>query len=228
MKTILTNILRLAPIFISIPLIAGQATIAIKQSSKVDFGKYPANLKKEAFYAITNAGDDVLKIIKIRKTCGCSEAKVDKTELKPGETAKLKAVIKADSIYGPFSKNIYIESNDPKQRFLSITLSGHAVPIAKIKPKNKIYAGSLKVGQKWTQAFLVEPTQNNVEFDQPVVKGFPAHVTLTKQPNGKLRLVAEVLPQKTGALKCKISLPIKSPLNWKPLEIIIAGSVKGK
>lgn len=223
MKIILTKLLLFCSLF---AFSADQAKIIVVGPAKIDFGKYPANEKKEAFFILKNTGNSLLKIKKIRKTCGCSEAVVDKKELKPLETAKLKSSVLPNSISGAFSKNIYVESNDPKEHFLCLTLQGNSMPIAKIKPKDKIYAGTLKTGQKWTQDFLIEPTQKDVELIAPELLDKNFKASLVKRKDGKYDLKIEFHGDKQGAFKKKILLPVKKPLNWKPLEIIIAGNIK--
>jgi hypothetical protein len=139
---------------------------------------------------------------------------------------QLKASVLANSISGAFSKNIYVESNDPNEHFLCLTLQGNSVPIAKIKPKDKIYAGTLNAGQKWTQNILIEPTQNDVKLSlsEQIDKDFK--VLLSMRKDGKYDLNIEFQSEKKGAFKKKILLTVKKPENWKPLEIIIAGNVK--
>jgi hypothetical protein len=74
MKIILTKLL----VFYSLIAFSSEAPkIEVSNSAKIDFGRYPANEKKEAVFILKNAGDGLLNIKKIRKTCGCSEAVVD-------------------------------------------------------------------------------------------------------------------------------------------------------
>lgn len=139
----------------SIALAAAAPELTVDRAS-VDFGTYPANQTKAHVFLLKNTGDQPLKIINIRKTCGCSEANVDHNEISVGGTASLTAVIKAGSIAGPFSKNLFVENNDPKQRFLMLLLNGNSVPLVIVKPQDKIYAGTLAAGTEWRQEFLLE------------------------------------------------------------------------
>ena len=54
----------------SIALASGK--IAVVNHDAIDFGKYPAREKKVATYTVRNVGKDTLKILKVRKTCGCA------------------------------------------------------------------------------------------------------------------------------------------------------------
>ncbi len=165
MKILILNII----LFFIPEILISAPQIRVIGDKKIDLGKYPAKEKKEIIYIIKNSGDELLKIKNIRKTCGCAEATTEKTELKPNETTKLKAVILANSIYGSYSKNIYIESNDPKNKILELNVQGDAYPLFIVKPKDKIYAGRLKLGNTWEQSFLIE-TNEKIIFNSPEVK----------------------------------------------------------
>ena len=69
---------------------------------KVDFGRYPARERKEASCRIRNSGDELLKILKVRSTCGaCAEISCEPKELSPGDTAAFRAVILGNSTTTP-------------------------------------------------------------------------------------------------------------------------------
>jgi len=200
-------------------------TIAV-DNDRIDFGRYPANREQKHTFTITNKGDKLLKITKVRKTCGCSETILDKDELKPGESASLTASIKAESIAGPFSKSLFIENNDPKQNFLMLTLNGQAIPLAEVKPQNKLYVGTIPAGQPRKQEFIIAPLLPDTEFSPPEITG-AAEAKMEKQPDNKLKLIVTLnpTPQMTS-LNCRIKIPVKSPADWQPLEITIMAQVK--
>lgn len=207
---------------------ADNPEITVIGKSKIDFRTYPAKERKEAFFKIKNKGTGTLKIIKIRKTCGCAEAKMDKMELKPEEVGTLKAVVYKDSIYGSYSKNVYVQSNDPKQRFLTLNISGKAIPILKVKPKENIYAGILPAGKEWTQEFLLEATEDGVEIGEVVVSGnLPAKTEITKKSDMQFFLKVTITPDiKVPIFKIQIKVPVSKPEGWKGVEIQIMGKVQ--
>ena len=202
------------------------APVITVDKDRVDFGKYPANQAREHIFIITNTGDQPLKILKVRKTCGCSETRLDKEGLKPGETAKLTAVIKAESIAGPYSKSLFVENNDPKQSFLLLTLNGQATPLAEIKPQHKLYVGTIPAGKPKLQEFIIEPNIPEVAFAPPEITG-PAISQMEKRPDGKYKLSVTLNPTaEMTTLNVKIKIPVQSPANWQPLEITVMAQVK--
>lgn len=202
--------------------------VFIVEKSHVALGAYSAKERKEAFYKIKNTGGADLVIKKVRKVCGCAEAAMDKSLIKPGETGLLKVVILEDSIYGSFCKNVYVESNDPKKRFTTLKISGTAVPLLKIKPKKNIFAGTIPVGKTWTQEFLLTATQDDVQLAQPVTsKDVPVQVDVKQQDNRTFLITAKITPaKKPGRFKCIIKIPVENPAGWKAQEILIIGAAK--
>lgn len=108
--------------------------IAVIGKDTIDFGKYPAREKKVATYTVRNVGDDTLKILKVRKTCGCTSATAPKSELKPDEETQVEVVILPNAIFGLFSKNTFVESTDTDNRFLKLNTAGNAIPLVKVTP----------------------------------------------------------------------------------------------
>ena len=202
----------------------GHAGIDVDRAS-ADFGTYPANQNREHVFVLKNNGDQPLKIIDIRKTCGCSETRLERNELAPGTTTKLTAVIKAGSIAGPFSKNLFVESNDSKQRFLMLLLNGNSVPLITVKPQDKIYVGTLVAGQEWQQEFVLETNQDKVEFERLVVKGgLVATTEIVALASRKFKLTVKIkVPPATGNFNLQLVLPIKAPAGWPAAEIFISG-----
>ncbi|MCP4102632.1 MAG: hypothetical protein GY750_14605 [Lentisphaerae bacterium] len=57
-------------------------------------------------------------------------------EKSPRKATELQAKIRPNSISGHLTKAIFVETNTPKQRLLRLTLSGRAIPLLKVYPKN--------------------------------------------------------------------------------------------
>ena len=199
------------------------------ESDKVDFGSYEAKLKKEAVYTITNKGGSLLKIINIRKNCGCAEARADNVNLNPGESTKFKVIVLGDSIYGEYSKNAYVETNDPKQKLTTLTFTGNAIPILKVIPKSMVYAGVLQKGAEFNEKFQLEAEDDKIVFGEPVVDcAYPVKVNMKKETSKSYSLEVSIRPETPGILKCKVNIPVKSPEGWKAPEILILGDVGKK
>lgn len=191
---------------------------------KADFGEYPAKEKKETIFKISNTGDEPLKIKNIRNTCTCARTELSKTEIKKDETAELKVIVGGDAIYGPYSKNIYVETNNPAQRFLVFNISGNARPLIKVSPENTVYTGSLEKNKKWKEQFSLECTEDGISLNEPITEGTtPLKASLTRVGNKKYILSCEIIPQTIGEFKAAIKISIIKPEGWKPVLISITG-----
>ncbi len=202
--------------------------IAVKNNMIVDFGTFPANKKQSAAFEITNTGNKDLKITKIRKTCGCSATKLSKKVIPPGQSAILIADIKENSITGPFSKNIYVESNAKNFRFLRLTLSGKAVPLLQVFPKKFLYLGVLTPGKSNFYSFKFKATQADVKLKlMPSTANFSIQSSLKKINAQEFSLTVIATPKKINQLlNTKIIVDINSPDGWPPIEIKLMGKTK--
>jgi len=81
-------------------------------------------------FTVTNKGDDTLKIQKVGTSCGCTQAKIDKKILPPGDIAKLTVTFSPGShkIKGEVIRKISIRSNDPENPVRIITISAKVFP----------------------------------------------------------------------------------------------------
>jgi hypothetical protein len=213
------------PAFGGVALQAGNPVAAFEGKDTLDFGSFPANIRQCGIFKILNKGDAPLKIINIRKTCGCAAVKIDKQEIKPGDSAALTAETLPDSISGPFSKNLYVESNDPKQRFLQLNFTGRAIPLLTVYPKNFLYMGTLAAGKEYEYKFRIDAERDGVKLETgPVKANFKTDIKLARDSQRQFTLTVKAFPQqKNELLSIELELKVLEPSGWKPLPIKLQG-----
>ncbi len=97
-----------------------------------DFGEITPDELPNYIFRIKNIGDEVLIIKGTRVSCeSCIEPLISTKELNPGEEGELKITVNSLDMIGRFTKRIYVESNDPINPQVVITVSGF------IKEKNE-------------------------------------------------------------------------------------------
>lgn len=204
---------------------AASPMIALNGKKIADFGTFPANKKQSATFIIKNTGDKDLKITKIRKTCGCSATKLSRKIIPSGQSATLIADIKENSIAGPFSKNIYVESNAKNSRFLRLTLSGKAVPLLQVFPPKYLYMGTLTPGKSSSYSFKFKSSQTDVKLKlMPPKTNCPVQTSLKKLNDKEFSLTLIATPDKTNQfLSAKVIVNVVSPEGWQPIEIKLMG-----
>lgn len=85
-----------------------------------DFGKITEGKKVMHNFVVKNVGKDLLKINKVRASCGCTAVVPKKNELKEGESTTINVEFDSEGRLGKQKKSVYIYSNDPTNSKIKI------------------------------------------------------------------------------------------------------------
>lgn len=97
-----------------------------------DFGEITPDELPTHIFKFKNMGGEVLIIEEAKITCqSCTDAQISTKTIAPGDSAELKITVNSLDMIGRFTKRIYVESNDPVNPRVVITVSGF------IKEKNE-------------------------------------------------------------------------------------------
>ncbi len=83
---------------------------------------------------LSNSGDKVLKIEKVKGTCGCTAAKPAKEELAPGEETVVTISFTPVGLSGEVKKTVKVTTNDIERRVKLITFTANIHPILLFTP----------------------------------------------------------------------------------------------
>lgn len=89
-----------------------------------DFGSVAAGSKIKADFTVSNTGKEELTIKKVRSSCDCIEAVVEKNSLKKNEQAVITAIFDTTGLEGSQTKTVAIFTNDPRQPMKVMRISG--------------------------------------------------------------------------------------------------------
>ncbi len=78
-------------------------------------------------FKIFNKGDELLKIIEVKASCGCTAVSPEKNELNPNESTTIKVDFNSTGRSGLQSKTVYVTSNDPQNPQIRITFSANVI-----------------------------------------------------------------------------------------------------
>jgi hypothetical protein len=92
-----------------------------------DFGTVTRGEKVKNDFLVTNTGDDLLTIIDVKASCGCTAALPEKTELEPGESTKIKVEFNSTGRSGHQVKYITVTSNDKENPAVKFKFFGNVV-----------------------------------------------------------------------------------------------------
>jgi hypothetical protein len=182
-------------------------------------------------FAFRNTGNATLKIEKVRSSCGCTAAMPDKRELAPGEAATLKVTFRSGSMRDRVVKRVYVDSNDPAQARVNLTVTGEIKVEVEVNPRG-VYLGRLKIGETLERSVEIVPVDAEdfkilgVSADHPDVRvGKP--VPLGKDRPG-YRLSVRFGPvEEAGRISAKVTVRTNLE-HTKELTISVYGRVGEK
>ncbi len=100
-----------------------------------NFGVMGPNQKKSGEFKFKNVGDGMLKINKVKSTCGCTVPQLKKKIYAPGESGVIQVTFRSSSREAPVTKHLYIESNDSKKPKYELTIKAQVKVNISAKPK---------------------------------------------------------------------------------------------
>lgn len=101
-----------------------------------DFGEIGPDTKHTARFKFRNAGNASLKIARVKTCCGVVSRGVQSgQEYGSGETGMLELDYGAGSYPGSMRKNIYLQTNDPEQNTVTLTIKAKIVRRVDHKPE---------------------------------------------------------------------------------------------
>lgn len=130
--------------------LAGQVVAvprAVVDEPDFNFGPQHNNQSIDHTFVVRNEGDRTLEITNIRSSCGCTVGNITARSIEPGETSEITASYNLRGRQGRQRSTLTLETNDPNQRSLRLTMSGEAIRELQVRPQNVIF-GQLMAGQK--------------------------------------------------------------------------------
>lgn len=119
-------------------LMACQSVVAaprlVCDSPKYDFGRVIGQDEIVHEYILRNRGDEPVKISSIKNCCG-TQSSIVPMEIHPGSNAVCKTVFKTRNRYGPQDKQILIASNDRKNPYCELRMTGTLLKPVEVSPR---------------------------------------------------------------------------------------------
>lgn len=208
-----------------LPVVAGAETARIEvENLTLQFGTVAQGEKVEQVFRFANAGDALLKIERVRSSCGCTAALLAKRELQPGEVGEISATFDSTRFQGPVIKTIYLYTNDPLQKVVQLHLRGEVrreisvtpsrLSLESVNPEEETTArleiANLGTGEITLEQVAVTAREARVDFDRRILR--PGETTDVEVrvilPAGKDGLNAYVLISLSGAVIKEQRIPL--------------------
>jgi len=163
----------------------------------------------DARWIVKNTGSEPLNIENIHTSCGCTQAKIPKNQLLPGEFDTLDVHYNSSGFHGKISKYIEITSNDPEHRTTTLTLTAEVV--TELEPVNGsqvVWLGSASLGKEITYNVLLKnTTDRTITINGYTTTGKDVHAPsgeITVKPLDTLAIPLTVMPSKVGYAEEKL------------------------
>ena len=208
---------------------ASKPTIRILPDTTLDLGTIVQGQKGFGTVRIKNAGNDTLRIKRVKASCGCTAALVKEHDLAPSDSTELSITFDSGKMKGEVEKEITITSNDSTHPTVVVHFTANVITILDVDPhafiflkctRDSFYTKELTItnpSKKDTLHLLaVEPKSENLIVT-------PA--TMILRPGESTRLTGTFHATQEGFSRMSIMLTIDHPLQ-KQFEIIATAWVK--
>jgi len=114
--------------------VPGEPKIQFEQLDH-DFGDAEAGQELEHAFPFRNIGEGDLVISNVLTSCGCTAAPVSGERIPPGETGEIRATFDTRGFQGAVKKALTVESNDPENRLVRLTIGGQVLSEVAVHPR---------------------------------------------------------------------------------------------
>lgn len=94
---------------IAVAVVASVAPVITWKSTNLELGKIEKNVTKQLSFEFTNTGDEPVRILEAKGSCGCTVVDFSKDEIGAGETATITADFKSSKV-GVFKKSVKVKT----------------------------------------------------------------------------------------------------------------------
>jgi hypothetical protein len=176
---------------------AGRARVFIEGDGVFDFGVMSKSETRQHTFVVQNTGTIPLKLRFLEKSCQCTDVKMSRTEVPPGDSAEIELSWQPNDYKLEFAQTARFVTNDPARLELDLTVQGRVQQIVRPVPIAVSFGNVLSDESRETQIDVfgyrdADLRVEKVEFLQASSADF---LEATSEP-----LRPEVLEREPGAL----------------------------
>jgi hypothetical protein len=184
-------------------------------NTSLDAGKIFSGDIYNPRWIIKNIGNETLTITNVHPSCGCTSARIPKSNLAPGEFDTLIVKFNSSGFHGKISKYIEISSNDPQKSSLVLSFTG--VVETELEPlagSETVWLGNVMLGKEIQQSVKYRNTSTSpitvYEFSSSDKNIHLASRNITVNPADTLNIPIIILPNKEGYTSESLQLQTSS------------------
>lgn len=195
-------------------------------------------------FSFQNRGNAILRIEKVKTSCGCTAAILSSKEIEPGGTGEIKATFNTKRYRGKQTKTIYVSSNDPKNPTVKLQIQTTVKTVASFNPRN-LQFGNVTRGEKISRIIEFIPNDKSVKIQEitatpdiftarilpedekkikhisPENEILPIRIEVTASPKAGIgrhngELIAKIDHPKMSAISAHLHLRVEGPISYTP------------
>ncbi len=177
---------------------------------------------------IKNTGDAELIIAKVKPSCGCTTAPLEKDRLMPGEETMMNVSLKVATSTGQVQKSITITSNDAGSPTTVLYIKANVDRPISVTPRY-LYFNDMEAGTEAVATVKIRNSSNqdvtlsDIKADNGVKLDIGSKVVV--KAGETIEVAAKVVPAKDGYFSASVSMKTSHP-EYETLEIKGYGNVK--
>jgi hypothetical protein len=217
--------------------------IASFSRTEIDLGRIPfeLNLHKSFSISVQNQGDEPLQIGGFQRSCGCTQLKISKYRLLPGETAEISGSVTI-SDEGERLVGISVQTNCRGTSSHNLGIRWDAVLPVTVNPRFLEF-GLVEPGKEYVKVvqatadpgFKAEPVSvvgvydSREEFLSSTQAGSQVSVTLTgpKETGVHHAFITVSFPDVAKSIRIPVSCEVRNPVSVVPASIHVGNVAQG-
>lgn len=201
----------------SVPLaVPGKKAMLVFEQKHHDFGKVVDVDEQTAVFKFTNTGDQVVKILDKKATCGCTVPDLAKTEYQPGESGEIAVTYNGRGKHGRQNQTVTLTTDDPGEPRVQLTISVEVMPLVSIEPAI-VQFGQVNKGEPKTARVTV--TGRSPDFKV-------IDATLSDPGKMKIEVVSTEPAMVDGKPGAKVTLELSVPADHPVGRISQTGTLR--
>lgn len=179
-----------------------------------DFGEVKRGEVVRHTFVFTNTGNETLKILGVRPSCGCTAAGDWNKEVAPGRTGSIPIQLSSAGFGGVIAKSVAVTCNDPTQANLHLQIKGKVwVPI-EVTPNSAVFqyeAGTTNSEERIVR--IVSNLKEPLKLEEPQFtnRAFKVELKPVKPGQEYAVHISTVPPVGTGNVVAPISIRTSAP-----------------
>ncbi|MDD5108108.1 MAG: DUF1573 domain-containing protein [Candidatus Omnitrophica bacterium] len=100
---------------------------SVANSNEWDFGKVKSGKVLKHDFLFKNETKNVLKILSINTSCGCTASQADKKILAPNESTTVNVIFKSEGYSGAVKQSVYVNTDNTDLPIIKFTVKAEVV-----------------------------------------------------------------------------------------------------